>query len=168
MYNIFIILLGCNIYQILNDRIETSIKFANNLDDKIDITWFISGGIKDKNKNNGLEADLMKEILIKNQTNYNWNYIMDIKSTNTAENLFRASKTLNDTMVIYRDIYIVTSEYHYERVKRMMEIIDSSKEYKWILSQKELQNSKNLERIFMNNILNDIQNAKIKILFSLM
>lgn len=48
--NIFIILLGCNIYSILLNRIETSLEFIKNnyleQNKPITITWLLSGGIK--------------------------------------------------------------------------------------------------------------------------
>ncbi len=49
--NIFIILLGCNIYSILLNRIDFTLYFINNNyysnnNNKINITLFLSGGVK--------------------------------------------------------------------------------------------------------------------------
>ena len=75
-----IILLGCNIQFILNDRIETAINFVEkiNLDyEKID--WFLSGGIKDKSISFVTEADKMEKSILQHGVNDNWNFIKDYK-----------------------------------------------------------------------------------------
>ena len=45
MMNILLVLLGCNISYLLQDRIATAVQFAGNFN-KTNVNWFLSGGIK--------------------------------------------------------------------------------------------------------------------------
>lgn len=192
--NVFIILLGCNIFSILLDRINSSLEFIennynivinddikNNLTNKniamekinlTQITWFLSGGIKNNLINSKSEASIMKYQIDNNITlKYNlkkknliqWNYVLDELSTNTAENLIRASQYLNTTSEFFDLIYIVTSKYHKKRAEYMLKLIDSSKNFKWILGNLEENNSEFMEKIHMKNVKNDVLNALKKI-----
>jgi uncharacterized SAM-binding protein YcdF (DUF218 family) len=119
--NILIVLLGCNILNILNDRVNTAVNFAiefererENNHNKIGIIWFLSGGIKykDDNNQNISEAERMRNIILterdkiinnksdnvcieKNNKYDNWNFIIDTNSTNTAENFIMVNKLLS-------------------------------------------------------------------------
>lgn len=174
MVNVFIILLGCNIYTILMNRLETSfsnIILNNQLNThKYKISWFLSGG----NKYTGTisEASVMKSqldnIINKNKQLFNldfdsnWNYILDEQSTNTAQNLIRASTYLNKSTNTFTHIYIVTSDFHYLRASYMMNLIDSSRHYNWILSNTHPSvkyDFAQLELVYMKNIHTDITNA---------
>ena len=196
MQNIFIILLGCNIYSILLNRIETSFKYIDfqiqkksqtdtltnilgisastfpsylNINPNMKITWFLSGGIKYEHPEAKSEASIMKSYIndfIFNKKNiyysYNkitWDFVLDELSSNTAENFIRASNYLNKTTNSYDSIYIVTSDFHYTRASIMMNIIDPSRKYNWILGQKEMEDSRNWEIIHMKNVQLDISKA---------
>ena len=193
--NIFIILLGCNIYSILLNRIVTTLDFIESLNknncshnfDKfsnvcknnftqlktINITLFLSGGIKFKNTHSQSEAIIMKNYIDKfinlrlNATglnvNLNWKYIIDELSTNTAENLIRASNFLNQTTNYFDSIYISTSDYHYERVYKMINLIDNFHKYNWILADQEENNSREMEQIYIKNIYSDVSTAMNKL-----
>ncbi len=164
--SILIILLGCHIGFILQDRVNEAIKFANNYNSnvnyydlyKYEINWYLTGGKKyDNNKES--EADTMKNIINSiNRNKYDWNYIIDDISTNTAQNFILANKI--QTFQNFTDIYIVTSEFHYERAKKISELTNSnSYNYKWILSKKEEIHSRYWEKIHMKNIENDVIEA---------
>ena len=58
MNHILLILLGCNISYLLNDRISTAIQFANKFNNT-NINWFLSGGIKNPNIDTITEAEKM-------------------------------------------------------------------------------------------------------------
>jgi len=51
----------------------------------------------------------------------NWRFIKDIQSTNTAENFLMLRKLLDENN--YDEIFVVTSEFHYERAKMFTDII---------------------------------------------
>jgi vancomycin permeability regulator SanA len=151
-----IILLGCNIQFILNDRIETAINFVEkiNLDyEKID--WFLSGGIKDKSISFVTEADKMEKSILQHGVNDNWNFIKDYKSTNTAENFKMVEKQIKG--VKYSNIFVVTSEYHFERAKLFADTLIPDNEFEWVLSKKEERNSRQLEKLHLKNVMNDIE-----------
>lgn len=181
--NILIILLGCNILKILNDRVNTAVEFAINRE-KIyndNIIWFLSGGIKYNNINNEYqtisEAQQMRDIIlnerekrksIKNKTivdniheNYsyeNWNFILDTNSTNTAENFIMVNKLLLsvDKNYIFDSIFVITSKYHYKRAKIIADYINKNNTYEWILSPVEERNSYYLENIHIKNAEKDV------------
>lgn len=168
---ILIILLGCHITHILTDRVNTAISFANLYNSNIKyyelneykINWFLSGGIKNKEIDSLTEAEKMKNTLSNdNMYEYKWNYIIDNISTNTAQNFIMANKiNKNNT---FEDIYVVTSDYHYERAKKIADLIDENNAYNWILSPLEESDSRHWERIHMKNIESDIVSAKRNLL----
>ena len=196
--NILFILLGCNIYSILLNRLETSFDFINkemypntNINKNTyklttnttllnktfsestisQITWFLSGGIKNDFKGAKSEASLMKSqidnIINLNYDNFSksrfiWNYILDEKSTNTAENFIWASQFLNTTTETFDSVYIITSTFHYERASMMLNLIDSSRNFKWILGDLEEKDSKYWESIHIMNVESDVLKAKKK------
>jgi hypothetical protein len=169
--SILIILLGCHISHILMDRVNTATTFANLYNSNVKyyelneykINWFLSGGIKNKGTSDLTEAEKMKNALSNdNIYEYNWNYIIDDVSTNTAQNFIMANKmkTNND----FESIYVVTSDFHYERAKNIADLIDEDNMYNWILSPIEERDSRRWERIHMKNIENDVISAKRNLL----
>lgn len=122
--NILIVLLGCNLFHILNDRVNTAVDFAIDFErqreigngngrgngDDIGIIWFLSGGIKyggDGGDETISEAERMMDIILREREkkmdsyglciasdNDNWNFILDTNSTNTAENFIMVNKLL--------------------------------------------------------------------------
>ena len=170
--SILIILLGCHINHILMDRVNTAIKFANYYNSNIkyyeiydyNISWFLTGGIKNKNENTITEAEKMKNLLSNNSEKYNWNYIIDDVSTNTAENFIMTNKLASD--YVFKQIYVVTSEFHYDRASKIADLIDDDRKnkYNWILSPREDIDSRYWERIHMKNIEKDVANARRNLL----
>lgn len=221
--NILLILLGCNIYSILLNRLESSLKFieenihiktTNNpneliqknnsfglMSDKIGkigkigkitkptkLTWFLSGGIKNNFEGAESEASIMKSqidniINLKYNPNQNphkynryncasddlvclskfaWNYILDEKSSNTAENFVQSSHFLNTTKDKYEYVYVITSSFHYKRAQMMLNLIDPSRNFKWILGDLEEQDSRYWESIHINNVGVDVSKAQAK------
>lgn len=159
--NILLILLGCNISYLLNDRINTAINFVAKYNETT-VDWFLSGGIKNPSEDTVTEAEKMAEQIHKFEKIHthlsrgnNWNYIYDTKATNTAENFIMAKKIIND---IYNDVYIITSSFHHNRAKKIAEqILDV--EPKWILGNAELKDSVYWEEIHIKNVNNDVRKA---------
>ena len=191
------ILLGCNIYSILLDRLETSIKFIEyNTNIKTNvcssnpliypystdlfeipnpltkITWFLSGGIKNNFDGAKSEASIIKSQLDKSIDLYfntssskqiEMDYVLDEKSTNTAENFIWASQFLNTTFQEFDSIYVVTSAFHHERASVMFKLIDPSRNYNWILGNVEEKDSRYWETKHIVNALSDVEKAKAKL-----
>lgn len=165
--SILIILLGCHITHILMDRVNTAVTFASIYNSNVKyyelyetkVNWFLSGGIKNKNQDALTEAEKMKNLLIETTGNkYEWNYIIDDISTNTAQNFIMANKIKSD--YDFENTYVVTSDFHYERAKKIADLIDEENMYNWILSPKEDNDSRYWEKIHMRNIENDVILAK--------
>jgi hypothetical protein len=168
MNTILIILLGCNIYSLLLDRIEVAKLFVQQQNPISNIDWFLSGGIKYPPDKNAVidpfiiatesEAAIMKrriEQTIIPHDGSEFNFILDTKSTNTAQNFVRASMYLNSTKNTYSDVYIVTSAFHYDRARTLMNYVDSSNNFKWILGKLEQHDSRRMELIHMKNVYSD-------------
>ena len=166
MKSVLLILLGCNITSLLMNRVMTAINFIEkNKNDFNKITWYLSGGIKFQGKSS--EASLMKnelETLIVNRnltSTIDYHYILDEMSKNTAENFYRTSKYLNSSQERYDDIYIITSNFHYNRAKLMMSYIDNSRTYNWILGDLSERDSLYWENIHIKNVLSDVEKLSI-------
>lgn len=69
--NILLILLGCNISYLLNERIHTAIQFASNISTTTNgiatVNWFLSGGIKNPNEDTVTEAEKMARDIAQQQ-----------------------------------------------------------------------------------------------------
>lgn len=200
MHAILLVLLGCHIGSILNDRLETSFKFieqfahtnttyidpltslfeVSNPNPLTEITWFLSGGIKNQEVRGAkTEASILKSQIDNNislkstdatdisvQTRFKgvqWNFVLDEKSTNTAENFIWASQFLNTTNQVFDDIYVVTSDFHYQRASRMLKLIDPSRNFKWILGDLEEKDSRYWESIHIRNVESDVAKARVKL-----
>jgi hypothetical protein len=172
--NLLIILLGSNILNIQISRLETCFKYIENnfyntknecIIQDINITWFLSGGIKNPDTDFISEASKMKSYIDKNFNKKSFNFVLDEKSTNTAENFIMASYYMNSTITIFDEIFIVTSDFHYNRANLMLNLIDPSKKYNWILSDIEESDSRYWETIHIKNVFTDVLHAK-NILFN--
>lgn len=164
MNHILLILLGCNISYLLNDRIYTAIQFANKFNNT-NINWFLSGGIKNPNIDTITEAEKMaleisnfEKIYVNNITMNKWNYIYDTIATNTAENFIMAKKYLDNEKKHYSEIYIITSSFHYNRAKKIADKL-INKNVKWILGNSELVDSNYWENIHIKNVDIDVNKA---------
>lgn len=162
--NILLILLGCNIFSLLDNRIKTAAVFAGKFNDT-NVDWFLSGGIKNPNEDTITEAEKMareistfEKIHTHESRDNNWNYIYDTEATNTAENFIMARNYLNKLNKLYDDIYIITSEFHYNRANKIAEkILDI--ETKWILGEAKLDDSHYWEKIHIRNVDSDVNRA---------
>ena len=161
---ILIVLLGCNIFNILNSRVNKAVDFVKGLDvtkELHTIDWLLSGGNKElKNADNSCyEGEIMKHRLQSyNIENIENNYSIDARSINTAENFAYLDKFLQINSY-YDDIYIVTSEYHYPRANKILTRIISKIRFKWILAEESNPDSKYWEEKHMNNIASDVKKA---------
>lgn len=162
MKSILLILLGCNITSLLMDRVMTAINFIENNKDSFNkITWYLSGGIKFEGELSEaaiMRAELETLIAVRNlDKNINYDFILDEKSKNTAENFYRSSNYLNMTQNSYDDVYIITSKFHHNRAQQMMSYIDSSRSYNWILGDMQQRDSLYWENVHIKNVLADVE-----------
>jgi hypothetical protein len=162
MKSVLLILLGCNITSLLMDRVMTAINFIENNQNNFNkITWYLSGGIKFEGELSEafiMKNELKKLIESRNLDEYTkYDYILDEKSKNTAENFYRSSLYLNTIQEMYDDVYIITSKFHYDRAKLMMSYIDSSRNYGWILGNMQQSDSLYWESIHIQNVVKDVE-----------
>ena len=169
--NILLILLGCNIFRLLENRIKTAVVFADNFN-TTNIDWFLSGGIKNPNEDTITEAEKMAEQISKFEKKYTekskdnkWSYIYDTQATNTAENFVMARNYLKNVNRAYDDVYVITSEFHYNRANKIAEkILDT--ETKWILGDEKLNDSYYWEKIHIKNVDDYINKALYRYMIS--
>ena len=153
---ILIILLGCHIAHLLNGRIEAAVELASNYSQ---VDWLLSGGVKHASSANVLtEAEQMASQISKKEPAYGapeWNYILDTTATNTAENFLRVRAM---DLTEYDEVYIATSEFHYERAAKIASlIIDDSKKINWVLAEQKEPDSEYWERIHIRNVEADVE-----------
>jgi len=162
--NILIIVLGCHVAYLLNDRIQTAVQLTTVLP-KENIVWGFSGGIKNKMADKVSEAEKMKKIVASNAPfvygpqQPQWNYILDEESTNTAENFTMFRQILEKEPNKYSDIYVVTSDFHFDRAKRIADGIIENNGFHWVLSDLEYGNFREMEKVHMQNVENDVRMA---------
>jgi len=166
---IMIILLGCNVFNLLVDRMETTYSLIQEIvkmEEGVDnIHLFLSGGKKNSDALES-EAILMKKQFEKYGVeryfhSENIQYILDEKSVNTAENFIRASHYLNTTEIQYDEIYVVTSQFHHKRAEKMLGKIDPSRMFQWVLGEQQLHDSNHWENIHIRNVDADVEKAKL-------
>ena len=171
-------ILGSNVNMFLHDRLYTAVNFVsiNHPKDKID--WFLTGGLKHYNQETSILSEAEKMGIFLNndefvnvcykdkRKNKIWNFIYDIKSTNTAENFIRVKNMMEEREKNeedqYSKIYVITSEFHHARAKKILDLIipDNSNMIEWVLSSLEDDTSKYWETIHMKNVESDVENAK--------
>lgn len=163
--NILLILLGSNISYLLNDRINTAIDFVGQFN-QTNVDWFLSGGIKNPNEDTIPESEKMFQEISKLQEKYaihnKWNYIYDVKATNTAENFIMVKQHFTQFAKmeqLYDEIYVVTSNFHYNRANKISELILDFNP-KWILGNAQLEDSVYWENIHIKNVNNDVEKAR--------
>jgi hypothetical protein len=162
--NILIIVLGCHIAYLLNDRIKTAVQLTSVLPNEKNIVWGFSGGIKNKIVDKVSEAEKMKKIVEKKipfvyGSHSEWDYILDEESTNTAENFTMFRKILEKEPNKYSDIYVVTSDFHFDRAKRIADGVIENNGFHWVLSDLEYGNFREMEKVHLQNVENDIRVA---------
>jgi len=131
-----------------------------NSNKNINITWFLSGGKKYDNLEDISEAEKMANKINLYNKNTKWNIVYDKISTNTAENFIMAQKYIKEQKM--DEIYVITSQFHYERANKILEKIFTHQEYletKWILSSAKMDDSEYWEKIHINNVENDVSKA---------
>lgn len=162
--NILLILLGCNISYLLSNRINTAVNFAGKFNET-NVDWFLSGGIKNPSEDTITEAEKMAHQISKFEKIHThesrgnrWNYIYDKEATNTAENFIMARNFMNKNNDDYSEVYIITSDFHHNRAKKIAEQI-LPVEPKWILGDAELHDSRYWEKIHIRNVDTDVKQA---------
>lgn len=153
---ILLILLGCQVFQLMEGRVNTALEFARHLNSDIRVDWYLTGGVKrsDNTQREPTEADQMAA-LVQTQEKENWNFIMDTWATNTAENFVHIANNISE----YDSVYVVTSAFHQERAAKIMDLIIPENGANWLLSDAELVDSNYWERVHMRNVAADVKKA---------
>ncbi len=158
--NKIMVVLGCGMEDLQNDRITTAVEYVNNINTPV--IWYLAGGVKHAIMRE-TEASKMKN-QIKSKTHQ---IILDENSTNTAENFAYLKKWMGETNIQNPEIIITTSAFHKERAEKIFNgIMDNEAEAKWILSSGACPTCWNDEKFHMVNVNKDVDNAKKKIIRS--
>ena len=164
MQLLLFILLGCNVPALLEGRIKKAVDYANTKANATQVDWFLSGGIKNPAEETITEAEKMAQII--GTENNDWNFIRDEEATNTAENFIMVQNTLD--LSKYNDVYVITSDFHHERAKKIADKVIAGNEFKWLLAPEELPDSRYWERVHIRNVDADVIKAKRKFLYQSM
>jgi uncharacterized SAM-binding protein YcdF (DUF218 family) len=127
----------------------------------------LSGGIKNPTRDTTSEAEKMRQAISQVNTNNTramsaWNYVYDTISQNTAENFIMAERYLKKNGSQYDSVYVVTSQFHYERAKQMQNLILPGVNLEWVLSPMEMSDSYYWEKIHIKNVEQDVERAAQK------
>lgn len=158
--NILIIILGCHVAALLQDRIHTALAVAHH--HSTDNLYFgFSGGIKYAGSLES-EARKMQNMVEPGKPYFaEWNYILDERSTNTAENFVYVRSLLEQE--VFQKVYVVTSDFHAPRAQRIADgIIGNANPIEWIVAPLEFGDFRAMEQVHMRNVQNDI-NAALKL-----
>jgi hypothetical protein len=157
---VIMIVLGCHIRDIQNNRIQAAIDYSKNVESQI---WFLTGGVKNAISNSGLitEAEQMKSSLLTES-----NVVIDTDATNTAENFLNFKKWYQ--LAEFDEppqIVITTSAFHKARAEKIFEGIfyDMPVEPVWNLSQLACPTCWSDENFHMRNVESDVKRALGKI-----
>jgi hypothetical protein len=163
MNYLLFILLGSHVTELLNGRVKAAVDFAANITDQNNthIDWFLSGGVKYGNAGIS-EAEKMTYLIGNKSCCVEWNYILDKSATNTAENLIAVSEM--GGLDKYSGVYVITSEFHFNRAKMITDLLIEDNEFGWILSDIALADSDYWESIHIKNVRSDVAKAKQRML----
>ena len=174
MNYLLFILLGSHVTELLNGRVKTAVDFAANINNT-HIDWFLSGevngevngGVKNGGVKNGgvkygnagvSEAEKMSYLIANKSCGFDWSFILDKSATNTAENLIAVSEM--GGLDKYSGVYVITSEFHYNRAKMITDLLIENNEFGWILSDVALHDSDYWESVHIKNVGSDVAKAK--------
>jgi len=151
--NTVVVILGCAMPSIQKDRVDHALK---NLPDK-DFIMFLTGGIKNEIINyQESEASVMANSFNTEQ----YKIIIDENAKNTAENFVNLKKwiLLNKNI---KNIIITTSAFHHNRASKIFNGIfyDIKINVTWILASASCSTCWDDEKIHINNVEKDVQNA---------
>jgi hypothetical protein len=158
MDSILLVLFGCHILELMNDRIMSALIFAKMFSNETKIDWFLSGGIK--NSDTISEAVRMSQTISEFNVNgtHNWDFVLDTQSTNTAQNILYVKKHIDESEQ-YSDVYFVTSDFHKRRANEITKLTMPNYSVKWITSPIKLPDSDYWENIHIRNVPNDVADA---------
>jgi 23S rRNA pseudoU1915 N3-methylase RlmH len=151
------VVLGCAMQDVQQERIAAAIDYAKSLDDT-EIVWFVTGGVKNAVSQMASEAEQMRDKI----SGSKGKIVLDEKAKNTAENFAYLKKWMNES---YDDkesveIVITTSEFHQERASKIFNGVFQEGEPLWNLSISETcKHCWNDEKIHMKNVAIDVKNA---------
>ena len=145
--------------ELLNGRVNTALDFAANITDQNNthIDWFLSGGVKYGNVGIS-EAEKMAYLIGNKSCGVEWDFILDKSATNTAENLIAVSEM--GGLDKYSGVYVITSEFHFNRAKMITDLLIEDNRFGWILSDIALADSDYWESVHIKNVRSDVAKAK--------
>ena len=155
---LLIFLLGSHVASLIADRVNTAVSYVSTTHQNDTVSWYVSGGTA-KNGGHRSEAELMADSIAEHNSNntYSWDYIYDVRATNTAENFIIASK--NVVFDDYDAVFVATSRFHYKRAKLIADNAVPARPFQWILGDAELPDSRYWETVHIRNVAADVARA---------
>ena len=159
MHMLLFVLLGCNVPTLLEGRIKKAVDYANTAN-ATQIDWFLSGGIKNPAEDTVTEAEKMMRTITAKPNATAWSFIRDDVATNTAENFIMVENSVD--LNNYSGVYVITSEFHHERAKKIADRVIVGNDFIWVLAPEELHDSRYWERVHIKNVEADVSKARLK------
>lgn len=159
-----LVVLGCHIQNIQENRLSTAIAFANSIDvtfqngTHIDPIWFLTGGVK-----NALDTYAKTEALTMAESlNGVTNVVLDTHASNTAENFVNLKRWINKFGDISDvNVVITTSSFHHRRAQKIFEGVfhDMKINTHWNLGDATCPTCQSDEHIHIRNVESDVKKA---------
>lgn len=163
-----LVVLGCHIQNIQENRLSTAITFANSIDvslqngTHIEPIWFLTGGVKHALENYidttvTTEASQMAKML-----HSVTNVVLDTRASNTAENFVNLKRWINKFADISNvNVVITTSSFHHKRAQKIFEGVfyDMKVRTHWNLGDVTCPTCQSDEYIHVRNIESDVRKA---------
>ena len=163
------VVLGCAMPELQQDRIQRALEFAEKKSDE-PIIWFLTGGVKDAlvgaTAKPSTEASAMAKTIGTNRDNI----VLDEKAKNTAENFANLKEYLSTNTVLTNNehvsVVVTTSEFHQARASKIFDgvfhdILDKV-DVTWNVSGGACPTCWADERIHMRNVEADVMRALVK------
>jgi len=161
---IVIVVLGCHIPEILDDRVQTAVNFA--VQQEKPVKWFLTGGIKNHVQNiQSTQISEATQMIHTLGNSDNWSFIIDDQAKNTAENFANFGNWINglDRKIVKNvDVYMTTSKFHHKRASTMFNLINKNITVNWLLGNVSCSYCENDEIIHMRNVMNDVRKVLTK------
>jgi len=163
------VVLGCAMPELQQDRIQRALEFAEKKSDE-PIIWFLTGGVKDAlvgaTEKQSTEASAMAKTIGTNRDNI----VLDENAKNTAENFANLKEYLSTNTVLTNNehvsVVVTTSEFHQARASKIFDgvfhdILDKV-DVTWNVSGGACPTCWADERIHMQNVKADVMRALVK------
>jgi uncharacterized SAM-binding protein YcdF (DUF218 family) len=167
-----LVVLGCHISNIQNDRLVTAVSFQQEINTfhvngtQTEPIWFLTGGVKSALTSLVGQIQVSEAETMSNMVNtFSDNIVLDTKARNTAENFVNLKNWISANVdgIDFDKINIVitTSKFHQKRAEKIFKGVFHDTEINpyWNLSAESCSHCESDEHIHIRNVDADVKRA---------